>query len=280
MTWALVWSLMANNRPGEARQVAEGVASAFMRLEIPWYDGWVTSSEILHLLQDHERELELAREGLDRLPENLFLLECEGRALAALGRSSEVRSRAAVIASRPSPPGISPGSVLETLAGELRAHGDRSASLAVVDAALAWHGGQPAAFRAAAGGQLLLGRLLYLGERWAEAESVFESLAADTASMVVALGYLGSIAARSGDREEATRWSEELERVQMPYLRGVNTRGRARIAALLGDRDEAVQLLRRAFSEGVGYGLWLHTDMDLESLRGYAPYQELVKPKG
>ncbi len=280
MTWALVWSLMANNRPGEAREVVERVAPAFMQLDVPWYDVWATSSEILHLLGDHERELEVARQGLGRLPGNLFLTECEGRALAALGRTDEVRSLAAVVASRPAPPGISPGSVLATLARELRAHGDRATALAVVDEALAWHAAQPEAFRAGKAGRELLGGLLYLGERWAEARPVFESLAADSASMATALGYLGSLAARLGDREEALRRSGELEQLRLPYLRGVHTRGRARIAALLGERDEAVRLLRRASSEGVGHGLWIHTDMDLESLRGYAPYEELVKPKG
>jgi hypothetical protein len=47
-----------------------------------------------------------------------------------------------------------------------------------------------------------------------------------------------------------------------------------------GERDTAVTLLRQAFAEGLDYGIWLHRDMDLESLRDYEPYQELVRPKG
>jgi len=109
---------------------------------------------------------------------------------------------------------------------------------------------------------------------------VFESLLADSLTVVDALGTLGAIAARRGDSAAATRYSGELARLDIPYLRGDHTAWRARIAAVLGGRDEAVQLLRRALSEGVGYGLWIHTDMDLESLRGYAPFEEMVRPKG
>ena len=35
-----------------------------------------------------------------------------------------------------------------------------------------------------------------------------------------------------------------------PYLNGGHTRARARLAAILGDRDRAVALLRQALDEG------------------------------
>ncbi len=39
---------------------------------------------------------------------------------------------------------------------------------------------------------------------------------------------------------------------------------------------------RRGNYKGVnwGYGLWLHRDIDFESLRDYPPFQELLRPKG
>ena len=46
------------------------------------------------------------------------------------------------------------------------------------------------------------------------------------------------------------------------------------------ERDEAVDLLRRAFAQGLAFGLWVHVDPDLEPLRGYPPYEEIVRPKG
>jgi len=32
--------------------------------------------------------------------------------------------------------------------------------------------------------------------------------------------------------------------------------------------------------EGVEHGIDLHVDMDLEPMRDYAPFQELMRPKG
>jgi hypothetical protein len=56
--------------------------------------------------------------------------------------------------------------------------------------------------------------------------------------------------------------------------------GRAEIAALLGDREQAVTLLYQSFDQGQPYGTDLHLDIDFESLHHYAPFQELIRPKG
>jgi hypothetical protein len=73
-----------------------------------------------------------------------------------------------------------------------------------------------------------------------------------------------------------------------PHLFGQPTLWRARIAALLGNREGAVRFLREAISQGLipldltqglGYSMWLHRDIDFESLRDYSPFQELLRPK-
>jgi hypothetical protein len=57
----------------------------------------------------------------------------------------------------------------------------------------------------------------------------------------------------------------------------------------MGDRERTVSLLRQAISQGVlpgdlaqglGYPMLLHRDIDLESMRDYPPFQELLRPKG
>ena len=56
--------------------------------------------------------------------------------------------------------------------------------------------------------------------------------------------------------------------------------GRARIAAALGDRERAVELLRGSLARGHWYTwLDLRAVPEFESLRGYAPFDELVRPK-
>jgi tRNA A-37 threonylcarbamoyl transferase component Bud32/tetratricopeptide (TPR) repeat protein len=280
LRFGLIWTLVATNRPEEARRSMEEIRPGFLALQPTYYDVFVTYADILHLLGEHSLELEVARDGRDRLPSDLRVLASEGRARAALGHLREIRDLAGEIALLPSQPGFTPGGVLETLAQELRVHGQSTASVELGDLALAWHSEQPEEFQRSPAGRTLAGRLLYLKEEWTDAARVFESLAADSAGMVEALGYLGAVAARQGESQEAARISRELAVLQRPYLKGSHTLRRARIAALLGERDEAVQLLRRAFSEGLSFGTWVHIDMDLEPLRGYPSYEELVKPKG
>ena len=75
---------------------------------------------------------------------------------------------------------------------------------------------------------------------------------------------------RRGDKEEALRISKELKDIERPYLFGEHTYWRACIALLL----------RESFAQGKEYGVFLHRDMDLEPLRNYKPFQELLRPKG
>jgi tetratricopeptide (TPR) repeat protein len=199
--------------------------------------------------------------------------------LAALGRTEDVNqvideSLAATSASR------TPGDVMREAAAELRAHGERKASLAVAGRAAAWYRERLAA--APDSERWLAGFLdaLRFAEQWDEAYAVCRRLTERTPQDCDRRGILGGLAARRGNREEALRISDELRRATAPYLFGANTYRRACIAALLGDKEAAVQLLRESFAEGVPYGVRPHREIDLEPLHGYAPFEEMLKPRG
>jgi hypothetical protein len=142
---------------------------------------------------------------------------------------------------------------------------------------------------------------LYWAGRWNEARELFAGLLSEvpdsgapwhgvgTASDFDYLGFLGVIAAREGHRDDALRFNERLEAIRRPYLFGYPTFWRAKIAALLGERERTVALLREAISQGLmpgdlaqglGYPMLLHRDIDFESMRDYPPFQELLRPKG
>jgi tetratricopeptide (TPR) repeat protein len=112
------------------------------------------------------------------------------------------------------------------------------------------------------------------------------------------LGSLGKIAARQGRREEALTYSRQLADSAAHYLNvrdlllslitPSSVRARyifyqATIAARLGDKEEAVRLLkeaRRAYADLVpGHFQWMHIDPDLASLRGSPPFEALLAPK-
>jgi hypothetical protein len=47
----------------------------------------------------------------------------------------------------------------------------------------------------------------------------------------------------------------------------------------LGEKDEAVRLLREAFAQGNAYGVWLHRDILLEPLHGFPAFEAFKKPQ-
>jgi len=175
---------------------------------------------------------------------------------------------------------ITAATVMSNASAELRAHGHRQPSIALADRAIEWWQSRPPEEAATIQNRMGLALACYQAERWADAESVFRALVAEDPQDIESLGYMGSLAARRGDREKAMAISASLEgRAVRPQLGGDAYR-QSRIAALLGDREGAVALLREAVARGWAYDVWLHQDMDLESLRGYPPFEEFARPRG
>ena len=54
---------------------------------------------------------------------------------------------------------------------------------------------------------------------------------------------------------------------------------RPELAAVLGAERFAVSLLRQSYESGATMGIWVHRAIDFESLRGYAPFEEFVRPR-
>jgi hypothetical protein len=82
-----------------------------------------------------------------------------------------------------------------------------------------------------------------------------------------------------GDTSSARSVSHKLERITGHEVGAQATYGRTRIAALLGERQRAVDLLRDALTQGLPDGLHIHSNPDVEALRDYEPFLELVRPK-
>jgi len=278
--WAFIGALMSVNRPREALASIEEIHGQFLEVSGTWSYHWKAYTEILHLLGEHGRELDVARASRAHVDGPLFGMSCEATALAALGRTDSLMPLVEEIRFAAPTPILNAGQVLGNLVEELRAHGQQAAAATVSRQALAWYDEQPAAFRATAGGRWLHGWLLDLNGDLDGAAAIFAALAADSVQVVDALGYQGVIAARRGDGDSARRFAAQLDGLRIERLNGRNTVWRARIAAVLGEREEAVALLRRGFAEGLRYGIWLHRDPDLEPLHGFQPYEDLVRPKG
>jgi len=276
--FALMLTLVTVNRPREALGELDDVLQHGMpEPGYSWSAVWGLHTELYHLLGEHERELDVVREGRARLPSSAPLLWYEARALAALGGVTELRPLTADLLANLSDRTIG---VLESLGEELRAHGYRQEANDVVDRALAWSEAHPPALDATPARRRAVAALLYLRDRWTECAAQWDAIPPDSTRQVDDLGRRGTLAARLGLADSARAISRRLAGLASAGLVGRHTLWRARIAAVLGDQADAMTLLRQAFAEGLGYGLWIHTDTDLEPLREYPPFRELARPKG
>lgn len=273
MSFQLGYEAVRTNRLRRAVEVLEGMDPT--RPDVAsWVSYWSRLTSAHHMLGEYDKELAAALRGQAQIPASVVPVIQEVRALIGLGRVQE--SLAVLDEYRARGGGIG---TVRSMALEYRAHGHPEAARDVLNSILEWHDAQAADPDTQRGLRRSRAITLYLLERWEEARVIFAELLAEDPQNDETLGYVGSIMARTGEAEDAVRLSRELENLDQPYLWGSNTRERARIAALLGDRDGAVRLHAQAHREGLQYSVDLHRDVDLESLRGFAPYEEFMRPR-
>ncbi|UCF20945.1 MAG: hypothetical protein JSU87_05985 [Gemmatimonadota bacterium] len=256
-----------------------------------WWLYWHWPSQAHHMLGDYRRELKAARRARRQYPDLQPALAFEVQALAALGRVAELNERLDEGLMLTPQWLFTYSYTLRTAAAELRAHGHPEAAADVLQRAVDWRRAQPLGEDMDPFTRYEFAQTLYLAGRWDEARSLFEDMTVDLPYSVRYkgaipcrinyLGYLGALAARRGDREEALRISSELDSLEVhPVTSLPRPVWRASIAALLGEKERAVALLLEAFSNGLYYGTWLHADPDFQSLHDYPPFQDLLRPKG
>ena len=94
--------------------------------------------------------------------------------------------------------------------------------------------------------------------------------------------------AHQGRAEEAYAKIKELEiagkmyndDTYYPYLRGMTPYLKARIYAVLGEKEKAVAELKKAIAQGkTYYAKNIYFDLDFVNLKGYSPFEALVAPK-
>jgi tetratricopeptide (TPR) repeat protein/TolB-like protein len=309
----LALTAMAANQPHLAEE-ALGRASASVpgsKVMTAWTE--FAHADAYHLLGRFAEELELARRSRRQFPAMVGFVGREARALVALGRTADAARVAdeslAVQRAAAVPVGteltvidqIDPGQLMCLVSMELAAHGHPQEALAMARRAVVWFEARSARDRTAPSHRWLLALAKFLAEDWAGARVLYEPLAdleqpiqppGFSPEMAFALavrfrGRLGVIAARSGERAAAERVAKQLGAVERRYLFGEHLFQRAAIAAQLGDKEKAVELLREAIAQGfggtldyLGYAECLHRVPEMAPLRGYPPFEELIKPKG
>lgn len=230
--------------------------------------------DALHLLKRYHQELEETGKGKTDCPDMVSFYTCEVRAYAAMGKIQEVRNVIGDCHTITMQDGTA-GEVMTEAALEIRLHGRQELSQEFAEMAVNYYLSQPS-------GKDLRNDLAfahYVAGQWHEAESIYEQLVAEKPESINYMGYLGVLALRSGETEKAMNIYHQLKDLSIPYLRGSHTLWLARMTALLGDKKQAVALLELSLSQGREFGPTLLQVIEFESLRGYAPFDELMRLK-
>jgi tRNA A-37 threonylcarbamoyl transferase component Bud32/TolB-like protein len=284
--WAVALSALSLNRPREALRAMRRIDP-----ERGWGRTWpwiyLFHVNIQHQLGDYDAEAVAALKDRERNPSHRAAIVHQIRPLAATGRINEIEPLIREAIDQPSdtldpwPHVNDPGEVMRDAALELREHGHPDQAHRLFERAIAWYRQQPPAFARSRVQRLGLAVVTYHAGLLEEAESLARPLDTGAADSTSVITLLGVIAAGRGDTATAQAMDRRLARDRVRYARsGSPPLGRARIAAASGDRARAVQVLRTSLARGHWYTwLDLHAVSEFESLRGYAPFDELVRPK-
>jgi predicted Zn-dependent protease len=250
----LMWEQLArdaldSDRPREAVTILERLHpdSGALSGRAGYYN-WLTNA--YHLLGQHDRELDAAQRARRRFPRNLATLRMELLALAALGRGREVNQRFDEITALPPDPIRLPAPVMREIGLDLAAHGDSAAARVALGRTLAWHASRPAREQAQEPLRFERAETYYAAGYPDSARAIAVELVRAHPRNEQYAGLLGVLAAQRGDRAEAARLDRVLVTLERPLGRGQATYWRACIAALLRERDAAVDLLARALDAG------------------------------
>ena len=224
-----------------------------------WLAYWANRAEVQHMLGNHQHELREVQTAIRAHPEMQILGIYELRARAALLDTAPLWKRLQVISetrNREVP------ITLRQVAMELRAHGDARGAMRALSMARLWYARQTDDTTETAH---LAGvaRTAFLQDDRSTARAMYDQINRRQTSCVECLGSNGVLAAREHNRIEALRVDSLLSRVSRPYLFGLNTLWRARIAATLGDAERARILYLAAREEGLAIDVLTHADADL-----------------
>jgi tetratricopeptide (TPR) repeat protein len=206
------------------------------------------------------------------------MLFTEARARAALGDVDGIQQLIDYGIRLGAQPNWTAGGLLRLTGEELIAHGEADAGRETLARAITWYQNLPPEEMEALSESLAFA-LLSAG-RVEDAIPLLELLRQKYPNRFYILGALGVARALQGDREDAERISTQLEDLNVPYSFGNTSVWQARIAAALGNKDQALVFLRRAFSEGTSMDDWIHREPAFRSMVDHPTFQDLLQPIG
>lgn len=271
---------LLTNRPGKSVEAAGWLdrgSGEYLEPYVAFWPGyWSIYTYSLHLAGHFAKELEIAREWRDRFPgATYYPLQAEVKALVGLGQLDALE---------PVVEGWRMEKRLQAiwdLSDELRVHGHSEAARALLEEEVRRFETDSAYIGRPNNRAMVLHRLGRDGEAHRLWESGIRLDRPDPWPWGVA--RIGFSAALSGDPDQAREMEALLLAIAGPAEGDYTPFLQAKIAAALGEKDRAVDILATWARRGTNRA-WLnnlHRDFTLQSLLGdYPAFAELIGPKG
>ncbi len=272
------------NRPNDALEIFQKTDPALKMAPMDAF-AYHFYSAALRQLGNNDEALKVAQEGVEEFPFNFIALTAETIALAKLGQMDEVNRRISS-SYRFTPLGeFSTGKLLLDTGMVLAADGNVSGAAELYDQAFQWVEKLPADMVETDEHQFFYAELLYRAGKYEEAKKIFSTLASEYSEYPIPRGYVGLCAARLANTREALEVFNDMRTAEYPDSYGWDSYMRARIAALINDKEQATSLLQEAFTRNFPNVIsWtmdnLLNETDFDSVRETDAYVAILQPKG
>jgi tRNA A-37 threonylcarbamoyl transferase component Bud32 len=273
-SYSAAYILLQLNRPAEAAAMLRQLDPDHGPMR-DWPSYWSQRAYAAHLLGDHADELGLAREMKRRFPAQRVAWVIEARALAAMGRHAALDSLLQAASTLEPDVYWSQGAMRVVAAEEYEVHASGDSMAAYRDAA-AWFESRLADLPKDRNHRSWLSQAMLGLRQFERAEQLLDELDREGPERIFQRGQLAALAARRGNGPLAMRRLGNSP----GSSHGEFAIYQARVAALLGRRDEAFARLSEGLRLGVYNWHWQQHAMqrDLASLADDPRYARLLAP--
>jgi serine/threonine protein kinase/tetratricopeptide (TPR) repeat protein len=275
--WVSLWLTALHalylNRPSETVRILSA-----LKPPSGWAPHWNALGSAYHLLGQFDDELRVGQAGNAIYPGQFAAVE-----LRALGATDDMRRLRRMIDSigRASTDTVfTPADGMLLTALELRAHGHENDAEEMLTRARQWIAARSGDVAKRPSLQRTAANIFFASRQFDSAQTRYAALVARDTFDIMARGRMGSSAALRGDTAAARQVFDELSRITRPYTFGEPSYWRAAIAASLGEKETAVRLLGEALARGARKMPEIHRVEEFQSLRGFEPFEAMLRPKG
>jgi hypothetical protein len=276
-TWVSLWLTSTHalllNRPRETIRILGG-----LKPPPGWTPYWNALGNAHHMLGEFDEELRLGESGNAAYPGRIVAVEL--RALGAKGDISRLRTMIDSIERTSTDTITTPADHMLSAALELRAHGHESDADDMLTRARQWITARQAELSKRRGLRRTAANVFFASRQFDSAQTRYAALAAEDSFDIMARGRVGSSAALRGDTATANRIATGLSSIKRAYTFGEPAYWGAAIASALGDKETAVRLLTEALARGDRKMPEIHRLEEFQALRGYVPFEAILRPKG